>query len=367
MSGALIQLVSKGVQDVYLTSNEGHSFFRMKFMRHTNFSQAPKFMKTIDTKDTTITIPVLGDIINAVWFEGSSKTMDLFYKSTIDLYVGGQKVDSQHYDYYADIWSNYLPDTYSKSRELNNKTSSANPSFLPLQFFFCNHKAFLPLVALQNHQVEIKINFDEPTVATITNPEDRRIDVYGNYIFLDTTERESLVKRPMDLVITQTQRIEFPLNTADGYNVCDLSQFNHPVKSIFFGFDASSADHLNDYFTFSTVDLHLNGTALFENLKPLHLHTVQNYYKSMYGISEFDSLRNILFYTRYFAYHFCMNASEYNPSGTCNFSRLDNSKLIIRGAKKGSLRPADQSLYVYALNYNILKIKDGLGGILFGN
>ena len=46
MSGALIQLVSKGVQDVYLTSEEGHSFFRMKFTRHTNFSQAPKLIKS---------------------------------------------------------------------------------------------------------------------------------------------------------------------------------------------------------------------------------------------------------------------------------------------------------------------------------
>jgi len=58
MSGALIQLVSKGVQDMYLTSDEGHSFFRMKFSRHTNFSQAPKFIKTISSNDTSITIPV---------------------------------------------------------------------------------------------------------------------------------------------------------------------------------------------------------------------------------------------------------------------------------------------------------------------
>ena len=71
MSGALIQLVSKGVQDVYLTSDEGHSFFRMKFTRHTNFSQAPKFIKTVHSNDTSITIPVLGDVINGLWFESS--------------------------------------------------------------------------------------------------------------------------------------------------------------------------------------------------------------------------------------------------------------------------------------------------------
>ena len=72
MSGALIQLVSKGVQDVYLNSEEGHSFFRMKFTRHTNFSQAPKYIKTISDKDPQITIPVLGDLINGIWCEGNT-------------------------------------------------------------------------------------------------------------------------------------------------------------------------------------------------------------------------------------------------------------------------------------------------------
>jgi len=321
----------------------------------------------MNDKDTSITIPVLGDLINAIWFEGNDRTLDMFYNSTIDLYIGGQKIDSQHFDYYADIWPNYLPDTYSQSRELNNKTSSANPSFIPLQFFFCNHKAFLPLVALQNHQIEIKIHFDESVVSNITPEEDRIFNVYGNYIFLDKDEREHMVKRSMDFVVTQVQRLEHPLNTTDGYNTIDISQFNHPVKSLFFGFSASSDDYQNDYFKFSTADLYINGTSLFENMKPSFFHTIQNYYRSEYGVSEFDSTRQILFYTRYFAYHFCMNASDYNPTGSCNFSRLDNAKLILRGAEKGSLRPTDQSIFIYALNYNVLRIRNGLGGILFGN
>ena len=365
MSGALIQLVSKGVHDVYLMGDEGHSFFRMKFTRHTNFSQTPKLIKTMNENDTSITIPVLGDIINAVWFQGSDKLMDMFYKSTIDLYVGGQKIDSQHFDYYADIWPNYLPDTYSKSRELNNKSSSVNSGFLPLQFFFCNHKAFLPLVALQNHQVEIKISLDSNSIAGLSESE-KKYEVYGNYIFLDKDERESIVKRSMDFVITQVQRIEHQLNTNDGYNTIDLSQLNHPVKSLFFGFESTTSVYTDDYFTFSGVDLHLNGTPLFETMTPVYFHTIQNYYKSEYGISEYDVNRNMLFYTRYYAYHFCMNASQYNPSGSCNFSRLDNAKMIIRGVDVAPSRQGD-SIYVYAVNYNVLRIKDGLGGILFGN
>ena len=375
MSGALIQLVSKGVQDVYLTSDEGHSFFRMKFTRHTNFSQAPKFIKTINTSDTSVIIPVLGDVINGLWFEPATSNgneniaSNLFYNSTINLYIGGQKVDSQHFDYFSDIWPNYLADTYNKSQEINSKATLSNKFFVPLHFFFCDHKAFLPLVALQNHQVEIRINFNEAN-NNILIASEKSAKLYGNYIFLDKEERESLVKRSMDFVITQTQRIEFPLsavtdNTVEsgGHNDLDLSPFNHPVKSLFFGFGAKNTGYALDRFTFKNADMYINGTSLLENMSPVYFHTAQNYYKSTYGRSYFNTPSHSPVYTRYFAYHFCMNASEYNPSGSCNFSRLDNAKLVLRGVEAVD-RPY---IYVYAVNYNVLRIKDGLAGILFGN
>ena len=374
MSGALIQLVSKGVQDIYLTSDEGHSFFRTKFTRHTNFSQAPKFIKTITDSDTSITIPVLGDVINGLWFEADSNSGDniasnLFYNSTIDLFIGGQKVDSQHFDYYSEIWPNYLADTYNKSQELNNKASLSNKYFVPLHFFFCDHKAFLPLVALQSHQVEIRITFDQATLAVIPASE-KKATMYGNYLYLDTEERESLTKRTLDFVITQTQRVEFPLNSvtdnktdSGGYNALDISSFNHPVKSLFFGFGTSQTNFTVDRFTFKNADIQINGTPLLENMSPTYFHTAQNYYKSTYGKTYFNMPSHSPTLTRYFAYHFCLNASDYNPSGSCNFSRLDNAKLVIRGAEA----VGRSYMYVYAVNYNVLRIKDGLAGILFGN
>jgi hypothetical protein len=377
MSGALIQLVSRGVQDVYLNSEEGHSFFRMKFTRHTNFSQAPKFIKTVTDKDPVFTVPVLGDLVNCLWFEGVDKnsnvSSNLLYNSTIDLFVGGQKIDSQHYDYYADIWPNYLADTYTKSQELTNKTSISHRNFQPLHFFFCDHGAFLPLVALQHHQVEVKINFD-PTSLVNYSETQKRINVYGNYVYLDKDERESMVKRQMDFVITQTQKVDYPLSNvfnneieSGGYNDLDISYFNHPVKSIFFGYSATNNDPTNDRFTFKNADIHINGTPLLENMTPTYFHTVQNYYKSKYGVSDYRVDSEDLMYTRYFVYHFGLNASDYNPSGSCNFSRLDNAKLILRGVEKGNLRADQNDIYVFAVNYNVLRIKDGLAGILFGN
>ena len=377
MSGALIQLVSRGAQDVYLNSDDGHSFFRMKFTRHTNFSQAPKFIKTITDKDPVFTIPVLGDLVNSLWLEGVEKnsnvSSNLLYNSTIDLYVGGQKIDSQHYDYYADIWPNYLADTWTKSQELTNKTSVSHRNFQPLHFFFCDYGAFLPLVALQHHQVEIRINLDQASLLNYSDSQ-KRINVYANYIYLDKDERESMVKRQMDFIITQTQRLDFPFsnvfdNTVEsgGYNDLDISTLNHPVKSIFFGLSATNIDPTNDRFTFKTGDIHINGTPLLENMSPTYFHTCQNYYKSRFGVTDYRVDSEDLMYTRFFVYHFGLNASDYNPSGSCNFSRLDNAKLILRGVEKGVLRANQNEMYLYAVNYNVLRIKDGLAGILFGN
>ena len=377
MSGALIQLVSRGAQDVYLNSDDGHSFFRMKFTRHTNFSQAPKFIKTISDKDPVFTIPVLGDLVNSLWLEGVDKnsnvSSNLLYNSTIDLFVGGQKIDSQHYDYYADIWPNYLADTYTKCQELTNKTSISHRNFQPLHFFFCDYGAFLPLVALQHHQVEVRITLDPASLANYSDSQ-KRINVYANYIYLDKDERESMVKRQMDFIITQTQRIDFPFsnvfdNTVEsgGYNDLDISTLNHPVKSIFFGLSATNIDPTNDRFTFKTGDIHINGTPLLENMSPTYFHTCQNYYKSRYGVTDYRVDSEDLMYTRFFVYHFGLNASDYNPSGSCNFSRLDNAKLILRGVEKGVLRADQNEMYLYAVNYNVLRIKDGLAGILFGN
>ena len=378
MSGALIQLVSKGAQDMYINSEEGHSFFRMKFTRHTNFSQAPKLIKTVTDKDPVFTVPVLGDLVNCLWFEGLEKnsnvSSNLLYNSTIDLYIGGQKIDSQHYDYYADIWPNYLAETWTKQDELTNKTSTSNRNFQPLHFFFCDHGAFLPLVSLAHHQVEVRINFDE-TSLTGYGLGQKRINVYGNYIYLDKEERESLVKRQLDFVITQTQKLDYPVSnvfdntiqTVGGYNDLDIGAFNHPIKSIFFGMSATNVDPTNDRFTFKNADIQVNGTALLENMSPTYFHTIQNYYKSKYGKIDFRVDTEDLMYTRYFAYHFGLNVSDYNPSGTCNFSRLDNAKLILRGVEKGVFRADDNEMSVFAVNYNVLRIKDGLAGILFGN
>jgi len=356
MSAALVQLVSKGAQDVYITNNQGVSLFNLKYKRHTNFSHAPKLIKEVTTTDNVIKIPVYGDLLNAIWFEGEDM-INTFDGAYFHLYIGGVKIDSHSFEYLSDIWQTYLAENFVKSMEIINNVSIANNRFIPLHFFFCDNDMYLPLAAMQFHEVEIRIEFAKQNVSGIK--------CYGNYIFLDTEERNKFAEAQMDMLITQVQENIYDID--DTNMVLDVSNLNHPVKSIFFGFKAKSPIIEDDFLTFDGVDMYLNGTTLFENMSPLYFHIVQSYLHSKCGAINFVESENCPMYTRYYAYHFCKNASDYKPTGTCNFSRLDNAKLVIKNISRGSLRQNDNDMKLYAVNYNILRVRNGMAGILFAN
>ena len=349
MSGALVQLVAKGTQDAYLTSNDGESFFKMKFTRYTEFSQAAKLLNVIGTIQNNDTSSVIinssGDLINHIWLEGTNIISNLG-GCIFDLYIGGQLIDSQTFDFMADVWQIYMAETYSKCQTINNNVSQSDLNFFPLHFFFCDNQMFLPLISLQYHQVEIKIRWGS-TIQNVSN-----LRVYGNYIYLDTTERLQMVNKNINMLITQVQKIE-----SSDMTTLDLSTINHPIKSIFFGYPQAGT---GDFWTFDNADIILNGTYLLENMSPTYFHTVQGYYGTQYGIINFININNSPKFTQYYMYNFSLDVSSYKPTGTCNFSRLDNARLNISNANSTNLT-------LYAVNYNILRINKGLAGILFSN
>jgi len=356
MSGALVSLVSKGAQDVYLINNDSESsFFKSKYTRYTNFAQAPKqldFSGVVqNTGTTSIFITNHGDLINQVWLEGSNVVENLS-GTTFDLYIGGQIIDSQTFDFMADVWQIYMAETYSKCQTINNNISQSNINFFPLHFFFCDNHMFLPLLALQYHQIEIRIQWGS-SIQNVTN-----LIAYGNYIYLDTVERERFAQKPSDFLITQVQRI-----TGSTISV-DLALLNHPVKSLYFGYPQTSNNR--EYWTFTDASIALNGTYLLENMSPTYFHTVQGYYHTKYGIINFNMDQMAPSYTRYYTYNFCLDATSYKPTGTCNFSRLDNGKLQIVGATAAQGQTLT-TLTIYAVNYNVLRIKSGVAGVLFSS
>ena len=58
-------------------------------------------------------------------------------------------------------------------------------------------------------------------------------------------------------------------------------------------------------------------------------------------------------------YSFALKPEEHQPSGTCNFSRIDNAQLIFTGSA-----PTGK---IYAVNYNVLRIMSGMGGLAYSN
>lgn len=364
MSGAIIELVSKGVQDVYITDSAGLSFFKMKYQRHTNFAQVPKKLGftgqlPVANARSVVKIERLGDLINQMWLEGSSGVFENFQGTVFDLYVGGQRIDSQTYDFMNDIWQVYMVESYTKSLHKNNSSTS----FFPLHFFFCDNDMFLPLVSLQYTEVEIHITWG-PDVDFSGS---KYINCYANYVYLDSTERDEMVAKEMDLIITQVQRYTYPLVSGKN-NTLDLGLLNHPVKSIYFGFEYinSEASTRLDSFTFDSADMQLNGTYSFEDMTPIYFHVVQCYYKSKFGNLGFNPDTRAPINSRYFVYNFGLDASSYKPTGTCNFSRLDNAKLMLKNVTVAPLRQGTD-IKVYAVNYNVLRIKKGLAGIIFAN
>ncbi len=57
-------------------------------------------------------------------------------------------------------------------------------------------------------------------------------------------------------------------------------------------------------------------------------------------------------------YSFALKPEEHQPSGTCNFSRIDSAHLKTTGNLTGN---------VYAVNYNVLRIMSGMGGLAYSN
>ena len=66
-------------------------------------------------------------------------------------------------------------------------------------------------------------------------------------------------------------------------------------------------------------------------------------------------------------YSFALRPEEHQPSGTCNFSRIDNAtlQLVLSSAAIGG--DATAKVRVYATNYNVLRVMSGMGGLAYSN
>ena len=272
-------------------------------------------------------------------------------------------IDRQDAFYMVQLWQKFLLDSSAKgmatiplANDFNILTDILASKWLPLHFFFCDSYG-LPLVALQYNEVEIRINY-----AGSANTSNYKY--YANYVVLDTDERAMFVNKDHEILIEQLQRVTSSQQiTSLSQDVSfDLNLLNHPVKCLMWGSPLSNGSNT---LTTSNVQIYLNGTEMFGSLMPDPLFTqVQAYYHSEFATellkgdsTEANTGGKLKMYS------FAVKANRHYPTGSCNFSRLDNAKLTMTFGADQPFNP----FYVHAVNFNILRIKKGMAGLAFAN
>jgi hypothetical protein len=408
MGGGLMQLVAYGAQDIYLTGNPQITFFKVVYRRHTNFSME-SIEQTLNGSagfgsSVTSTISRNGDLVGRMYVEFSvgcitstnnnvhgPNTTNALLKE-IELEIGGQRID-KHYGHWMTVWNELTESNptgsnvamsaagdpgantvlYQKAQYNlatgNTATSyvwdaAIGPAFVPLQFWFCRNPGLaLPLIALQYHEVKIKITFGSATdvsdgagAATGDNLSGN-VKLWADYIYLDTDERRRFAQVSHEYLIEQLQYQSESAATSMTLN------FNHPVKELIWtGAPATTATVTAGAATPSTIYdatnathylLKLNGHDRFAERDARYFSRTQvwQHHTGYGGLSVADSIG---------VYSFALKPEEHQPSGTCNFSRIDNAQLKITGT-------AGLALNIYAVNYNVLRIMSGMGGLAYSN
>lgn len=376
MSAALIDLVSKGAQDAYITGSPQVSFFRQNYKRHTNFSIKPERLDYVGTfaagNEVVIPLRTKGDLLSYVWVEatniGRGGAQSTGFFSTDDtsttefsLWIGGQEVcrldalfiqGVHNLLYKQDGAKASCAVTLDEVSDNAKGTDAAADHYLIPFFFSEDWTKSLPLTALQFHQVELRIKCRNGGGTGAFQPGSTP-KVYGTYVYLDTEERQMLVDNEHEMLITQTQFQPMSANDVD----IDLTYFNHPSKAIHVVSSEADNSQWDTNFTFDRASLYINGTTLFEEMSPVYHHNVV---PEMHCTSLPSATLSTV---STFTWPFCLKMNSSQPSGSLNFSRIDNAKLNLTGTgtRNGNIVRA------YTVNYNILRIKDGMAGIAFAN
>ena len=331
MSGGIAQLVAIGAKDAHLVGQPEVSFFRSNYKRHTNFAQTVERQVVQGNPATggmsTIRFERKGDMLGYVYVASrANATQNLKdYVSKVELLIGGQVIDTQESEFMTDLAPVVMNQTSSKSNY-----EATTDYFVPLRFSFCeNAQSALPLVALQYHDVELRITWGELAVDDM--------EVYAQFIHLDTDERMSISSTPQNMIVTQTQKA-----IASKSGTQELS-FNHPMKYLV-------AKNTTGALTTAKMKLQINGTDVSDakSVRP-HFTYTPVYYHTQNATASNDVI----------LVPFCLDTSKLQPTGSLNFSRLDSARLVVEGDTFED--------NVYGVNYNILRIENGMGGLMYSN
>ena len=419
MAGGLMQLVAYGAQDVYLTGNPKVTFFQAVYKRHTNFA-LENIQQTVNGSANSgnrisVTIARNGDLIGEMYMKlyvngegvNTNGTAGCWLAeraiADVELSVGGQRID-KHYQRWWRLYSELYLDE-SKKANYGKMTScptgnSGSAVYLPLLFFFNrNAGLYLPLIALQYH--EVRLDFDlSPNYGNYFT---QSPEVWGNYVYLDTEERRRFAQKGHEYLIEQVQH-----TGTDSMQTQIRLSYNHPVKELVWCITegSSSGNALWNLTTNTNINLQTNvlnaqgegapisgpisylsgapflvsdngdGSALFAEESVGPMVDARTFKLVLNGQDRFKEQDGKFFnqvqpfwhhtgnpYPGIYSYSFALKPEEHQPTGTCNFSRIDNAQ--VQYATISGLSGYVQDMY--AVNYNVFRIQAGMGGLAFSN
>jgi hypothetical protein len=295
------------------------------------------------------------------------------------------------------------------SQTSNFKPTVKFDAIVPLQFWFCKYMGLaLPLVALQYHDIDIcmEVNKDSLKVNGVNGDSGINLiknELWANYIYLDQEERRRFAQVSHEYLIEQIQHLNVKGPIGEIYqpiNHIDI-KFNHPIKELIWtgkynkenGYQESlmgkyyDKNASNGYYDNPVrYQLKLNGLDRFTERK-LEYFTEQQIYEYHTGkpvptpsFDVYELGHNASHSFNEFSqgwsndsiavYSFALKPEDHQPSGTCNFTKIESAQLFINHtsmSKELNDRIYTNEYNIYAINYNVLRIMSGMGGLVYSN
>jgi hypothetical protein len=405
-----MQLVAYGAQDIYLTGNPMITYFKVVYRRHTNFAMESilqTFNGTVGFGNrVTALISRNGDLVSGMHLEvrlpsttvaGWTNDVGHHVVQQVEVEIGGQLID-RHYSDWLEIWAQLTvpaskrlgyrqmigqdPVAAADGTATGLQTAAAQAAsrtlFVPLQFWFCRNVGLaLPLIALQYHEVKVNVTFNQfanVTQAGAVVGGTLDATLWVDYIYLDTDERRRFAQVSHEYLIEQLQFGGNESATANGAKTITLN-FNHPVKELVwvyqqtdrapsnFGQNGDTLAALDNYASAGSQTVNPTASAILQlNGQDRFASRVGNYFSRVQPNAHHTCIPvsagiNV--------YSFALKPEEHQPSGTCNFSRIDNAKLVVTLA--GTNNDTAGVVKVFATNYNVLRVMSGMGGLAYSN
>ena len=229
-------------------------------------------------------------------------------------------------------------------------------------YFFRNPSLSIPVCALTKQMVEVELKFkklEDVTVSytrtdgTISNPpldvssSIKKVSLVTDFFFVTEDEKNFIMSRPIEYVITQLQVSQFKLKAGISKN-SGMLNFKHPVKEMFF---LAVSDDVYKYNPIKNVTMKFNNNIII-NADNLMLSYEQ-------PLKYYTGLTN----NNFGVYSFSLKPELYYPTGQVNMSRIAHNLIEIELDNPSA--NFGHKVYVYAVNYNVLHIESGLGGLKF--